>query len=258
MNYKAEICNEIQVMKNLSTFIIFAVVLTSCANEDHSIKNPDSTGNLIPPTELTFAEATEVTHQKELFMSHDSLVFDLQLFFGGSERLNGELAMATNSTGGRISYKDGRFITYNQEGVQHSDQIDPSSARFGAYTWSYFALMPFKLTDPGTHWEQVALDYQDGKSSHQLTFGENIGDAPDDWYIVNTDDSGLLKEAAYIVTAGSSVEEAETDPHAIQYENYQMIEGVPVAHNWTFYAWSKQAGSTDTLGYATLSNVRFK
>ena len=245
-------------MTKFFSFALLAFVLFGCNNPEPSTNKASKKEEVQKDIKLTFAETTEQLHQKALFLTHDSLVFDLQLYFGGNERLIGELALATNSTGGRITYENGNYISYGSDGISHSEEINPNSARFAAYTWSYFALMPFKLNDPGTHWNEVALDFLDSKSAHQLTFGENIGDAPDDWYIVNTNENGLLYDAAYIVTAKSSVEEAESDPHAIRYENYKSIDGIPMAHDWTFFAWNKQIGCSDTLGHATLSNFRFK
>ncbi|MGB0423968.1 MAG: hypothetical protein ACPGED_06585 [Flavobacteriales bacterium] len=245
-------------MKKYIPFLLFSIFIVSCSNPEPSKKDQSAKKEVEIEEAHAFASATEQVHQKELFSTHDSLVFDLQLYFGGNERLIGELALATNSTGGKITYENGNFISYGSDGISHSDEIKPESARFSAYTWSYFALMPFKLTDPGTNWETIALDFHNGTVANKLTFGENIGDAPDDWYILTTNSEGLLHEAAYIVTARSTVEEAESDPHAIRYENYKSINGIPVAHDWTFFAWNEQVGSSDTLGYAKLSNIRFK
>ncbi|NNK81223.1 MAG: hypothetical protein HKO93_06980, partial [Flavobacteriales bacterium] len=133
-------------------------------------------------------------------------------------------------------------------------------ARFAAYTWSYFFLLPYKVTDPGTIWSDYLDNSPLAKKSNakKLTFEEGIGDAPDDWYIIYSDKpSGLMDVAAYIVTAGASIEEAEKDPHAIEYENYHMVEGIPIAKNWTFWSWRETEGLVDTLGWAELNDFRF-
>lgn len=95
-------------------------------------------------------------------------------------------------------------------------------------------------------------------NSQKLTFKNGTGDAPDDWYITYSDPStNLIKVAAYIVTAGKTKEEAEKNPHAIAYNNYEIIEQIPLATSWTFWEWNKNEGLTKEIGNATLSNFEF-
>ena len=67
----------------------------------------------------------------------------------------------------------------------------------------------------------------------------------------------MIYTAAYIVTANKSKEEAEKDPHAIVYEDYKQVNGVPIAQKWSFYEWSEQDGLTNKLGQADLAGIRF-
>ncbi len=98
------------------------------------------------------------------------------------------------------------------------------------------------------------MSFETGK----LTFGENVGDSPDDWYIVYKEkESSLLAAMAYIVTASSSVEEAEEDPHAITYEAYTEVGGIPFATQWNFWTWNEQGELNKLLGSATISNIKF-
>jgi hypothetical protein len=70
--------------------------------------------------------------------------------------------------------------------------------------------------------------------------------------------SNLIQCAAYIVTAGGSTqEEAEKDPHAIEYTNYIEVDGIPFAQNWKFWGWQPAEGLTDQLGEATITNIQF-
>eukprot|EP00903_Cladosiphon_okamuranus_P000645 g643.t1 len=83
----------------------------------------------------------------------------------------------------------------------------------------------------------------------KLSFEPGTGDAPDDWYVLYADpDSKLLQVAAYIVTAGKDKAEAEKDPHAIEYLNYQNTGGIPIATEWKFWGWQADQGLTDQLG----------
>ncbi|MEQ9261722.1 MAG: DUF6503 family protein [Owenweeksia sp.] len=209
---------------------------------------------------LSFAKTLEEAHQKEEFLKKEAIQFDLVLNFGGNERLNGTLTLLTNSSKGRIDYKDGSIIIYDEDKLYFSPEIDAERVSFTAYTWSYFFLMPYKLTDPGTRWKDFGDKELKGKmyDVQKLTFDPGTGASPDDWYIVYRDpNTKLLHSAAYIVTAGKSREEAEKDPHAIEYLNYEEIEGIPIATAWNFWAWRSGQGFTKKLGNAQLSRVRF-
>ncbi len=209
----------------------------------------------------SFVSQMEQAHQKENFLQHEAIQFNLMLVFGGKERLRGTLTLLTNSTKGRIDYEDGRRIIYDQETVYYSPEFeDPERAEFAAYTWSYFFLMPYKLSDPGAQWEDYPEKELEEKTYEvqKLTFESGTGGSPDDWYIVYQDpETRLMHSAAYIVTANKSQAEAEEDPHAIQYSNYNEVEGIPIAQSWTFWGWQPVEGFTEELGHAELKRVRF-
>ncbi len=100
--------------------------------------------------------------------------------------------------------------------------------------------------------------YNEAYNSQKLTFKQGIGDAPDDWYIIYAHpEKHMINAAAYIVTAGKTKVEAEKDPHAIQYENYQLVDGIPLATTWTFWSWSEENGLIKQLGMAQLSDFKF-
>ena len=116
------------------------------------------------------------------------------------------------------------------------------------------------MTDPGTVWNPYSDSTLNGKTydSAKLTFESGTGDADQYWYIVYADqETNLIYTAAYIVTANKSKEEAEKDPHAIVYEDYKQVNGVPIAQKWSFYEWSEQDGLTNKLGQADLAGIRF-
>ena len=203
----------------------------------------------------------EKAHKKSAFLSNQAIRFKINLSFGGKERLAGKMTLATNSTAGKIEYKNGNVLLYNKEGIFHSDSMgSDSKLRFAAYTWSYFFLLPYKLSDPGTNWRPLNLpSLGDSKQSvYNLSFNAGIGDAPDDWYkIYANQKSNLVEAASYIVTANKTKEEAEKDPHAIQYLNYKLVSGVPIAHKWAFWAWRADSGLTKQLGNTQIENVEF-
>jgi len=245
-------------MKEL-LYLVFAVVLISCT------QTQPAESETAPPkekVELNPIQKIEEAHSKQDFLSKDVVQFDIILKFGGTERLNGSMTLATNSSRGHISYKNGKDLYFDQNKVFVSPETkNTASARFAAYTWSYFFLFPYKLSDPGTNWSEVTEANLNGNvyNSQKLTFGDGVGDAPDDWYITYSNlESNLMEVAAYIVTAGgSTVEEAEEDPHAISYHDYKDADGIALAHSWQFWEWRKDSGLMRQLGTAELSNFKF-
>ncbi|WP_020535015.1 DUF6503 family protein [Lewinella cohaerens] len=245
----------------LRTLIFSTFLFTLLACGPTATAPAETTPEVETPAPLTFAEKVETAHQKESFRSHEAIQFDLQLFFGGNERLNGTLTLSTDSRQALIAYKDGKKIYVQDDKMFVAPETENlKSTRFAAYTWSYFFMLPYKLNDSGTVWNDYPNTNLNGDTyaTGKLSFAPGTGDAPDDWYVVYADTETLLTQvAAYIVTAGKSQEEAEEDPHAIQYLNYQKVDGIPIATEWKFWGWQPDQGLTEQLGEATLRNISF-
>jgi hypothetical protein len=211
--------------------------------------------------DATFTERVEKAHLAKDFLAKEAIQFDLKLEFGGKERVNAKFTILTNSSKAVIEYKNGAKIIVDKDKVSYASTIpNEESVRFDAYTWSYFFLFPYKLTDPGTVWNTYSNKEKDSDNylTEKLTFTSGTGDAPDDWYIVYADaTTNLIEKAAYIVTVKSGKEEAEKNPHAIQYLEYTVIDGIPIATKWAFWGWQEGKGLTDEIGHATLTNIKF-
>lgn len=205
--------------------------------------------------------AIENAHKKDQFIEEEAIQFDLILSFGGQQRLDATITTTTNSDLALIQSSDGYSIYVVKDKVYFpEDYPKVESVRFTAYTWTYFFLFPYKLTDPGTIWQKYEGNAEDDEryAPMKLSFESGTGDDPDDWYIVYADpDKSIIDYAAYIVTAGKTLEEAEKDPHAIEYKDYKLVDGIPIAHKWGFWEWRKDQGLTRELGHASLSNIRF-
>lgn len=209
----------------------------------------------------TFAQKVEASHHKEAFVAKELIQYDLKLWFGGSMRMDATITMSPDFSRIRMEYENGRTLIYNGDGVyQVGDTTSYKSARFDIFTWPYFFAFPFKLSDPGTNWESSPYSTLGEKPyiSQKLTFDNGVGDAPDDWYIAYADtETYRLYAAAYIVTMGRTQDQAEEDPHAISYTDYQEFEGVPIATKWQFWNWRWEKGLEDQLGNAVISNIAF-
>ncbi len=253
---------------NLIKILVLTAALASCGTHSHTDENKTTK----TPTKETKASArvmnnkvvntVEKAHKVTDFQSKSDVEFDIELTFGGNKILEGHLTLSTDSRNGKIAYADGSSIVFSDGEVSTSSkEMKASSARFTAYTWPYFFMFPFKLTDPGTIWNSYEKKSLNGTDylAEKLTFKAGTGDAPDDWYILYADSKTALTHcAAYIVTAGgSSQSDAEQDPHAIEYLDYQLVDGIPMSHEWRFWGWQSDKGLTDQLGFAKISNINF-
>lgn len=236
---------------SLITILCTLLYLTSC-QETHNKKTPVKVHPFVAPIEKA--------HHKKVFLQQDAIQFDIDLSFGGKKRLEGTITTSTNSNKGMIKLKSGEEIYVDKDNVFCSEGLKGAKkVRFDAYTWTYFFLFPTKLSDKGTKWtDYTPKESADSFYTHQLSFEANTGDDPEDWYVVYADkETNLIHYAAYIVTANKTKEEAEKDPHAIKYTDYQSIEGIPIAHTWTFWGWRSEEGLTKQLGEGKISNVKF-
>ncbi|HAS41100.1 MAG TPA: hypothetical protein DCS93_11505 [Microscillaceae bacterium] len=259
---------------------VFALLFfAACQNQqketDNQSENTDTTKSTttttdqLPKPANEFIGNIEAAHNKAAFMQKKAVQFDFGLVFGGKEMMKAKLTLLTNSSKGMIEMANGQKIMFDQSKVFHSaDMENTQGVRFNAYTWSYFFMFPFKLSDAGTQWNEYqtdSLSKKDGDSTSQkaydvqkLTFAGSTGDSPEDWYIVYADkETHQLDVAAYIVTAGKTKEKAEADPHAIEYANYEKVDGIPVATQWIFWGWKADKGLTEKIGEAKISNVKF-
>ncbi|MCP9201143.1 hypothetical protein MKO06_14590 [Gramella sp. GC03-9] len=252
-------------MKRLLSILCILVII-SCKDQNTEKPMPVEPDNGIgdgagPPPALSFSENIEEAHNKTAFMTNEAVAFNIELIFGGETRLDGEVSMLTNSTKVRLDKSNGASVIYDGDQVFITpDTASDNGARFDIFTWQYFFAMPFKLTDPGTVWDQPKKQILDSLEydAARLSFESSIGDSPDDWYVVYQDpETSRLKAAAYIVTFSKDQDEAEKNPHAIVYSDYKMVDGVAFATKWSFHNWSQAEGLGEKLGEASISNIRF-
>jgi len=253
-------------MKHLLVVIPFLLSTVACVNLEpkgvEAQSGPAESPTVWQEPAIPLVASLEKAHQAEAFRQKKAFAFDLQLSFGGEERLKARITATTGSGRVRVDREDGTSLYYYRgEGYKMPSDSAWPGARFDLLTWPYFAMAPFKFSDPGTNWESLS-EATEGEKSYargKLTFGDGIGDAPDDWYVAYQDvETGLLEGLAYIVTFSRSQKEAEKNPHAIRYSDYTKVDGIPMASRWTFWNWSEEKGfEGPMIGEATLSNIQF-
>jgi hypothetical protein len=210
----------------------------------------------------TFVKSIEKAVKLEKFQKQEAISFDIDLIFGGKSSLKGKVMSATNSAWVKLIKDDGTTILFDGEHVWITPAAKNNSrARFDVFTWQYFFMATFKLSDPGTVWENLGtIKYAEDTQlpASKLTFKSGTGDASDDYYVVYKNKENLIKAMGYIVTfGGKAVADAEKSAHAIVYEDYKNINGVNIAHQWYFHNWNIENGIADQIGEAKITNVTF-
>jgi hypothetical protein len=238
-------------MKKITLFIVVVMAILSCKE----VKKAKDFAT-------DFVTETETAHLKTDFLKNDAIQYNIVAFFGAEEWINGKMTLSTNSENGKIEFKNGSQIIFNGQKVFYSNDIkDNSNVRFDAYTIPYFFLLPYKLSDKGTVWSSYQNNEKDSLNFNvkKLSFAAETGDAPNDWYVVYANKkTNLIEKAAYIVTAGGTAQaEAEKNPHAIEYLDYKITDGIPIASKWKFWSWKKDIGFEKELGNAQLSDLKF-
>ncbi|NAS29722.1 hypothetical protein GTQ40_01950 [Flavobacteriaceae bacterium R38] len=256
------------MQKVFLTLILSSLVFASCKQSEKKEEAISVTSTSVDVETVTvtpeekYTSGIEKAHKMNAFMEKDAIQFDIDLNFGGNDRLDAKITLVPNSTKIRIDKKDGSSLIYDGNEVYLSPaDANDRGARFDMFTWTYFFALPYKLNDNGTKWSNLEKHSLEDHSYNtaRLTFENNIGDAPDDWYVIYTDEkTNMLHAAGYIVTfGGNAVEKAEEEPHAIKYSNYTDVEGIPFATNWGYYNWTVENGFAGKIGDATISNIKF-
>lgn len=245
-------------MRTTLTLLFATIFLFACKTDKKEIKNTKKE-QVIENTN-SFAQSIEKAHKKATFLNYEAIQFDTKISFGGNTILDATISVATNSAYAKIELENGEKIFVNENKTYVSPGLKENKAtRFNAYTWTYFFLLPYKLSDDGV----ILNDYttkHDSKNfiTQKMTFKANTGDAPEDWYVLYANkENNILEEAAYIVTLGKTQKEAEKDPHAIKYENFTSINNIPFATKWTFWGWNEDEGLTQQIGEASINNIKF-
>lgn len=141
------------------------------------------------------------------------------------------------------------------------EQFQP---RFWALTPYYFVAIPFVLGDPGVHLEMLDEDPAAAGFSPGpvvgVSFGEDVGDAPDDTYIIYIDgETGLLQGLRYTVTYRPFFANRDMERSAeslIVYEDYQQAGPLLLARKHTYYDFSARVrGGLKTE--ATVSEMEY-
>jgi len=214
------------------------------------------------PPSSDFAQRIETAHGLAAWQAHKAVRAHIKIEMGGQSVLQGTMLFDTPVGKSRIKLDDGTVMVFDGQDAWVSPSDSPlEGARFHLLTWSYFLAAPMKLRDPGSHLVPLDPMPQAGRElpAAKLTFDAGVGDSPDDWYILYRDpDTQHLVAMAYIVTYGKDKEEAEKEPHAITFDDFETIDGVTFSTRWQFWHWDPQLGTHgQPMGHAQITDIQF-
>ena len=209
-----------------------------------------------------FVGPIERAHSAGTWRQKQALQSGIVVRFGGNTIVEGRMLTTPSMSRTRLDLESGPVAIWDGADVWVAPAgADFPQARFHALTWPYFLLAPIKLRDPGARVAPLGERELRGSSfeTAKLSFDAGVGDTPDDWYVLyRSPESGRLAAMAYIVTFGTSQEEAEKEPHAVTYDEYTDVEGVPIPTRWTFWMWSEEQGiHGEPIGEVTLQDPAF-
>lgn len=144
--------------------------------------------------------------------------------------------------------------------IQPNAEAFPSPARFWALTPYYFVAMPFVAADPGTRYEQLDDAELDGVMHHivKLTYGDGVGDAPDDYYVLYLHpETKRLSALRYVVSYPGFFPDGGHSPEKImRYSEYREVDGLSIAGRLDTSRWDVEAGEPgEVVTNVVVSNV---
>jgi hypothetical protein len=241
-------------MKSIYTIGVFILFLNTIKSQISTIIQPEN--------RQEFVEKIKKAHHFDRFHSKEAIVFDIEMTWGGKPATQATLTTLTSSGKVKFQTNDGKIVVFDGKKMWlSSNNADYKNARFDIFMYHYFFMIPFKVQDKGTNWQILPdkiYDYNDYARA-KLTFGNNTGDSPDDWYIVHRNKAtNYLEALTYIVTyGGKAQQEAEKKPGGITYHDWIAVDGVMFPTTWKFWNWTEDKGFFNLKGSVKIKNIRF-
>ncbi|WPJ95814.1 DUF6503 family protein [Coraliomargarita algicola] len=208
--------------------------------------------------------ATQEAHGLRAWWGKEVVVADVEIIFGGNPIVQGTFSFEAHGPRARYDRQDGVSVIFdgNTAWVTPADAAAPKG-RFHVLTWPWFIMAPFKMQGDGIHLSDLNSAEVEGKVYDTVlqTFGQDMGDTPDDWYRFYLDPKTQLVDAmAYIVTFGKDVETANQSPSILKYFDYVDADGPMIATRYEFWYWNPEQHTVvgdAPKGVGTVSNIRY-
>ncbi len=138
----------------------------------------------------------------------------------------------------------------------------PYNTRFWALTPYYFAGMPFLFADEGVNLALEAPAEYEGETYHivRVTFGDGVGDAPDDFYVLYIDqETYRLAAIRYVVSyPGYFPNGGHTQEKLMTYEGEQKVNGIIFPQKHRTFMWEADGSIGKYVTDITLSDLEFR
>ncbi len=135
--------------------------------------------------------------------------------------------------------------------IMPAPEAFPTTARFWALTPYYFVGMPFVAADPGVNITALPDAELDGVAHRlvKLSYGEGIGDAPDDYYILYLHpETHRLAALRYVVSYPGFFPEGGHSPEKLmRYDGWHDAGGLRLAGTLDTFRWDAEAGRLGPL-----------
>jgi len=279
-------------MNKIYTLVILAM-LAACSTQNQQTEN-QTTESIEKPYTLAAPKIdwvkTRVSDAKARLSTTagGKLVWKAMEFHGGLEKWwsNGPLYFRFNyqpkpGTGQvRDTYETADFWTsrtrhqrvsntkeeYGWDGTRSwrfPDSVDIKyNTRFWALTPYYFAGMPFVFADKGVNLSLEDDAVYEGVTYNivRATFGDGVGDAPDDYYVLYIHpDTGRLSAIRYVVSYPAYFKKGEhTQEKLMTYEGQQNIGGIVFPKKHRTFMWEADGSIGAYVTDITLSDVEFR
>ena len=156
-------------------------------------------------------------------------------------------------------------VQYGWDGQQAwaypTDTLIPYNVRFWSLTPYYFVGIPFVLGDEGINLESLGEASFEEKPYDlvKVTFEENVGDAPDDYYVIYVSQgNNRVGAIRYIVSYPAYFPDGGHAPEKLMaYDGTQTVEGITLPQGYRTFWWKEdQAG--EQITNITVSEVAFR
>lgn len=227
-------------MKYLCTIALAATVLVSCKTETKT--QPDVAATPPVVEEPQMPAKTYPATMTAIFDAHGSIKkwndMSLMSYTIPKEKLAETHTVDLKTRKTRIE-TDAYVLGFDGEKVwlkQDTVAFKPERARFYHNLMFYFYAMPFVLGDDGITYEETKPLEADGLvyPGTKISFGEGVGDAPDDNYIIyHHPETKEMAWLAYTVTYRSK-EPSERYSY-IKYAGWENVNGVKMPSKLQWY-----------------------
>jgi len=141
-----------------------------------------------------------------------------------------------------IDYEGGMTATWDGEKAWSQNWALPYPPRFMALLNYHFLNLPWLVEDPGVILSEFGQRQLPGDETEyfsiKVTYDENVGDTPRDYYRLYVDpDSHVLHAVQYIVTYQALLPEGmtETPANTLVYEDFETVSGLRVPTAYRIY-----------------------